>query len=118
MVSDADRKKAEQEKLRSILTYVGSTLLSVLLFSAIAFCFVKDPKSCILAFGTGCPCCILCLPCYFRLRERWDPKKKMKENLNKYLPGMIIHEDGTIEAYDASPEELEIVADIIDEIAS
>ena len=42
----------------------------------------------------------------------------MKENLNKYLPGMIIHEDGTIEAYDASPEELEIVADIIDEIAS
>lgn len=38
----------------------------------------------------------------------------MKENMNRYMPGMVIYEDGTIEAYKVSPEEIDIVMEIVD----
>lgn len=54
------RAKARQDDL---LKYLVGTLTSVAIFSFIAYCFIKDPKGCIHAFGLGCPCCIVCLPC-------------------------------------------------------
>lgn len=38
----------------------------------------------------------------------------MRENMNRYLPGVIVHDDGTIDAYKVSPEEVDIVMDIVD----
>lgn len=38
----------------------------------------------------------------------------MKENMNRYMPGMVIHEDGSIEAYEVSLEEIDIVMEIVD----
>ncbi|KAK3096057.1 hypothetical protein FSP39_022607 [Pinctada imbricata] len=116
IVSDEDRKKAEQEKIKKVLVYTAWTLASVFIFSFIAYCFVKNPKTCIVSFATGCPCCVLCAPLFNRLYEKYNPKQLMKDNLNKYLPGVIIHEDGTQENYEPTPEEMEIVGDIFDEL--
>lgn len=105
------RAKARQADL---LKYLGGTLTSVAIFSFIGYCFVKDPKGCIHAFGMGCPCCIVCLPCIRKCQEKTDMEAVMKENMNRYMPGMIIHEDGTIDAYEVSPEEIDIVMEIVD----
>lgn len=43
-----------------------------------------------------------------------DMEPVIKENLNRYLPGVIIHPDGTVDAYDVSPEEVDLVFEIID----
>lgn len=49
-----------------------------------------------------------------RCQEKTDMEAVMKENMNRYMPGMVIHEDGSIEAYEVSPEEIDIVMEIVD----
>lgn len=49
-----------------------------------------------------------------RCQEKTDMEAVMKENMNRYMPGMVIYEDGTIEAYEVSPEEIDIVMEIVD----
>ncbi|XP_061185435.1 uncharacterized protein LOC133193482 [Saccostrea echinata] len=114
---DGLNKKAG-ERQADLLRYLGMTLLSVAGFSFICYCFIKDPKRCIALFGTGCPCCIVCMPCIKwyekRIRAKIDVKAMMTENVNRYLPGCIIHDDGTIEAYEATQKEIDIAVEIIE----
>lgn len=49
-----------------------------------------------------------------RCQEKTNMEAVMKENMNRYMPGMVIHEDGSIEAYEVSPEEIDIVMEIVD----
>lgn len=116
VITADDRNEEARAKARQadLLKYLGGTLISVAIFSFIGYCFVKDPKGCIHAFGMGCPCCIVCLPCIRKCQEKTDMEAVMKENMNRYMPGMVIYEDGTIEAYEVSPEEIDIVMEIVD----
>ncbi|XP_062620897.1 uncharacterized protein LOC134282508 [Saccostrea cucullata] len=121
VITDEDmeelNKKARESRF-DLLKYLGMTLLSVAGFSFSCYCFMKDPKRCIALFGTGCPCCIVCLPCIKwyekRIRAKIDVKAMMTENVNRYLPGCIIHDDGTIEAYEATQKEIDIAVEIIE----
>ncbi|XP_069102269.1 uncharacterized protein [Argopecten irradians] len=117
VITDADRASGKNAQVKNILIFTGSTLLTVLMFTAIAFCFLRDPKSCIVAFGTGCPCLLVVFPCIMKCLDKYlNPGRMVKENINTYLPGVIINEDGTVEKYDASPEEIECMTEIIGEI--
>ncbi|XP_060066034.1 uncharacterized protein LOC132546337 [Ylistrum balloti] len=117
VITELDRDNARKAQLKTIMIFAGSTLLTVLMFSAIMFCFLRDPKSCIVAFGTGCPCLIVIFPCVMKCLDKYlNPARMVKENLNRYLPGVIIHEDGTVEKYDTTPEEIECITEIIDEV--
>ncbi|OWF51470.1 uncharacterized protein LOC110449110 isoform X2 [Mizuhopecten yessoensis] len=117
VISEADRDNARDAQTKTILIFTGSVLLTVLMFSGITFCFLRDPKACIVAFGTGCPCLLVVIPCVMKCLDKYlNPAKIVKENLNRYMPGVIIHEDGTIEKYDASPEEIECITEIVQEV--
>ena len=74
MISDDDLAKADAQAGMELLHYAGWTCLSVLLFLVLLACFASDPKACIMAFGTGSPCCLLC-PCYRKLIRFTDPSK-------------------------------------------
>ena len=71
----------------------------------------------VFAFGTGCPCCIICCPCIRKFTDKYlNVKKIIKDSMNRYMPGMIIKDDGTFETYEPSGEELAIMEEILDEI--
>ena len=71
---------------------------------------------CVIAFVTGCPCFLICVPVCRRFYDKYlDPAKIVRDNINVYLPGVIVHEDGTIEDYEVSPEEIDCIVEIIDE---
>lgn len=118
VITADDKIKAQAQKAKTILLYVGTTVLSVVGFSLLAFCFIKDPLAFIIAFATGCPCFLIIIPCITsRVRKfQQNSEKLLKENVNMYMPGIIIHEDGTVEHYQTTPEEVEAVMDIIDEL--
>ncbi|XP_033725482.1 uncharacterized protein LOC117315409 [Pecten maximus] len=117
VITESDRDNARNAQLKTILIFTGSTLLTVLMFSGIMFCFLRDPKACIVAFGTGCPCLLVVFPCVMKCLDRYlNPARMVKENLNRYLPGVIIHEDGTLEKYNTTPEEIECMKEIISEV--
>ena len=68
---------------------------------------------CVIAFVTGCPCFLICVPVCRRFYL--DPAKILRDNINVYVPGVIVHEDWTIEDYEVSPEEIDCIIEIIDE---
>lgn len=63
VITEEERSAADQAILKETLTYAGYTLLVALAFIVVTICFVTDPRTCIIAFGSGSPCCLLC-PCY------------------------------------------------------
>lgn len=101
------------------MLYAGLTLVSVVCISVIALCFLKDPKSCLMAFGSGCPCCFFCCPCLVRFAEKYlNPERIVKDNMNKYIPGVIVHDDGKIEHYEPSAKEIERMGEVIEILQS
>ncbi|KAK6184847.1 hypothetical protein SNE40_007218 [Patella caerulea] len=115
IISEEDILRGRKQRIKSILTYLGFTLLAVLGFSITAFCFLTDPKSCIIAFGTGSPCCLIICPCILHFVKRFlTPGAMIRDNTNKFIPGMMVHPDGRLETYDPTPEEIEAIMDIVD----
>ncbi|CAC5388027.1 unnamed protein product [Mytilus coruscus] len=114
-VDTKDIKEADKSQIKFILKMIFVTLGSILLISLIAYCFVKDPKTCIIAFGSGCPCLLYMCPCLMnRLKMYLEPNKIVQDQMNTYMPGLIIHEDGKLENYKPTPEEMECILDIVD----
>ena len=98
--------------------YLGTTMLTTAGFIFIAVCFARDPMACIFAFGTGCPCCIICCPCIRKFTDKYlDPKKLVQDSMNKYMPGAIVNDDGTMDYYEPTFEEIEILMEIIEELS-
>ncbi|XP_045184025.2 uncharacterized protein LOC123542303 [Mercenaria mercenaria] len=117
-VSDEELQKAQRHKYKQIAIYAGWTLLSVFFFVFVGICFLRDPVACIFAFGTGCPCCLICCPCVRAFTDKYlDTKKIMREQMNKYMPGVIVNDDGTLERYEPTPDELDTLAELIDELS-
>ncbi|XP_050397090.2 uncharacterized protein LOC126815473 isoform X2 [Patella vulgata] len=115
IISEEDILRGRKQRVKSILKYLGLTLLAVLGFSVVAFCFLTDPKSCIIAFGTGSPCCLIICPCILHFVKRFlTPGAMIRDNTNKFIPGMMVHPDGRLETYDPTPEEIEAIMDIVD----
>lgn len=116
-VTDEDLKKAKLNTYTEVAKYVGMTALSVLVFVTIGICFLRDPVGCIFAFGTGCPCCLLCCPCVRAFTDKYlNMKRIVREQMNKYMPGVIVNDDGTLDFYDPTPDELDLLLEIIDEL--
>lgn len=117
-VTDDEVQQGKYRKYIKIAEYVGFTLLSVLGFVLIGYCFLRDPVACIFAFGTGCPCCLICCPCFRAFTDKYlDVKRLVKDSMNKYMPGVIVKEDGTLDYYEPTAEEVEILHEILEEIA-
>ncbi|KAH3697925.1 hypothetical protein DPMN_085437 [Dreissena polymorpha] len=116
-VSDDDLRKTNLMQYKHILKYVGMTLLSVVGFVFIGACFIRDPIACIFAFGTGCPCCIICCPCIRSFTDKYlNVKRLVRDSMNRYMPGVIVKDDGTLDYYEPTTEELEIMMEIMEEI--
>ncbi|XP_071140755.1 uncharacterized protein [Mytilus edulis] len=110
-----DIKGADKSQIKFILKMIFVTLGTILLISLIAYCFIKDPKTCIIAFGSGCPCLLYMCPCLMnKLKMYLEPNKIVQDQMNTYMPGLIIHEDGKLENYKPTPEEMECILDIVD----
>ncbi|XP_005095064.1 uncharacterized protein LOC101854629 [Aplysia californica] len=117
VITEDDRHKADEEMVRELLHYAGYTLLGVLLFLIIIGCFASDPRACVVAFGTGSPCCLLC-PCIKSLYKYTNPSKLIQDSANTYVPGVLIEDDGTVTAYEPSPEETQTLYELINEFMS
>ena len=116
-VTDKDLRRAKYGEFSNTAKYVGLTLLSVMCFVFLGYCFIRDPVAFVFAFGTGCPCCIICCPCIQKFTDKYlNVKKIIKDSMNRYMPGMIIKDDGTFDTYEPTPDELDIMAEIMDEI--
>ncbi|XP_067653149.1 uncharacterized protein [Haliotis asinina] len=110
--------RAKHLYMKNILMYVGITLGAVFLFVVIAFCFLVNPKQCIIAFGTGSPCCLIISPCILKCVEKFlDPGKIVQGQMNRYVPGMVIDEKGKVaETYEPTPEELQALQELVEEV--
>ena len=117
MISDEDRKAANQALMKELLTYAGYTLLVVAGSIFTIVCFLIDPRACIVAFSTGSPCCLIC-PCYRNLMQYTDPAKLIRANVNIYVPGIYIEEGGKLKQYPPSPEEMDCLYDLVSEFMS
>ncbi|XP_059175277.1 uncharacterized protein LOC131955256 [Physella acuta] len=114
VITDEDLYKADEILTKEILWYAGYTLLSVVVFLVLVACLALDPRAFIIAFGTGSPCCLLC-PCIKSLYKYTDPAKLIQASANKYVPGILIEDDGTIKQYDPSPDEMEALFELVNE---
>ncbi|XP_052775927.1 uncharacterized protein LOC128213886 [Mya arenaria] len=116
-VTDAELKQASYWKYRDIAKYAGTTLLSVACFAFLGICFIRDPVAFVFAFGTGCPCCLICCPCVRAFTDKFlNVKGLVKDSMNKYMPGVIVKEDGSLDHYEPTPEEVEILHELMEEI--
>ena len=116
-VTDEDIAAGRSRGLTETAEYLGITLLSVAGFIFVGICFIRDPVACVFAFGTGCPCCLICCPCIRAFTDKYlDTKKLVRDSMNKYMPGVIVKEDGSMDFYEATSEEIEILHEIIEEI--
>ena len=116
-VTDVDLQRAKYGEVTRTAKYVGMTLLSVTCFVFIGYYFIRDPVAFVFAFGTGCPCCIICCPCIRKFTDKYlNVKKIIRDSMNRYMPGMIINDDGSFETYEPTGEELAIMEEILDEI--
>ncbi|XP_060558059.1 uncharacterized protein LOC132718383 [Ruditapes philippinarum] len=115
-VSDDEIRRAQLNTYKQAAEYAGWTLLSVAFFVFVGICFLRDPVACIFAFGTGCPCCLICCPCIRAFTDKYlDSKKIVREQTNKYMPGIIVNDDGTIDHYDPTPDELDALVELMSE---
>jgi len=115
-VTDEDLKKASYSKYKDIAKFVGVTLLSVVGFTFLAICFIRDPVAFIFAFGTGCPCCLICCPCVRAFTDKYlDTKNLVKDSMNKYMPGVIMKDDGSLDFYEPTSEEIALLHELMDE---
>ena len=46
-----------------------------------------------------------------------DPKRLVRDSMNKYMPGVIVKEDGSMDYYEPTSEEIEILHELISEIS-
>uniref|UniRef100_A0A2C9LCL6 Uncharacterized protein n=1 Tax=Biomphalaria glabrata TaxID=6526 RepID=A0A2C9LCL6_BIOGL len=114
VITDDDLYKADEHLTQEILCYAGYTFLAVLFFIFLIACFVFDPRAFVIAFGTGSPCCLLS-PCITSLYKYTDPSQLIQASSNKYVPGIIVEDDGSLKSYEPSPEELEYLFELINE---
>lgn len=42
-------------------------------------------------------------------------KQLVKDSMNRYMPGVIVKDDGTLDYYEPTTEEIEILMEIIEE---
>ena len=117
MITDEDRKAANQAIMWELLTYAGYTLLAVVFSIFTIVCFLVDPRACLVAFSTGSPCCLLC-PCYHDLMQYTDPAKLIRANVNIYVPGVYIEEGGKMKQYPPTAEEMDCLHDLVSEFMS
>ncbi|KAL3885060.1 hypothetical protein ACJMK2_025158 [Sinanodonta woodiana] len=116
-VTDEDYGRIQREQYLQILKYVGITIGSVAGFSFLAYCFIRDPMAFIFSFGSCCPCCILCCPCIKTFVDKYmNPDKIVRDCMNKYMPGIIVRDDGTIDTYPITDEETKCLHAVIEEI--
>ncbi|XP_046329917.2 uncharacterized protein LOC124113559 isoform X1 [Haliotis rufescens] len=118
VINQEEILRAKHLYMKNILTYVGITLGAVFLFVIIAFCFLVNPKQCIIAFGTGSPCCLIISPCILKCVEKFlDPGKIVQGQMNRYVPGVVIDETGKVaETYEPTPEELQALQELVEEV--
>ncbi|KAK3580134.1 hypothetical protein CHS0354_034075 [Potamilus streckersoni] len=116
-VTDEDYGRIQSQQYLQILKYVGITIGCVAGVSFLAYCFIRDPMAFIFSFGSCCPCCILCCPCIKKFVDKYmNPDKIVRDSMNKYMPGIIVREDGTIDTYPITAEETECLHAVIEEI--
>ncbi|XP_041367263.1 uncharacterized protein LOC121381908 isoform X2 [Gigantopelta aegis] len=117
VISQEEVLRAKHLYIKKVLMYVGITIASVFVFTVIAIFFITDPKSCILAFATGSPCCLVLSPCIVKgLSQFLNPGQVVRDQMNTYLPGMLIDRDGNIELYEITPGEIEAVQVMINDV--
>ena len=74
VITEEDRHKADQQMYQEVLHYAGYTALIVLVVLLTVLCAATDPRSFVIAFGTGSPCCLLS-PCVRRLYRYTNTKQ-------------------------------------------
>ncbi|CAG5116875.1 unnamed protein product, partial [Candidula unifasciata] len=114
VITEEDLFKADEQLTKEILWYAGYTALTVVIFLVIVACFASDPRACIVAFGTGSPCCLLC-PCIKSLYKYTDPAKLIQASINTYVPGILVEDDGSMQMYEPSAEETDLLFELINE---
>ncbi|GFO20815.1 hypothetical protein PoB_004732000 [Plakobranchus ocellatus] len=117
VITEEDLLLADQELNRELLRYAGWTLFSVVLFLILVYCAVTDPRAFIVAFGTGMPCCLM-FPCIKSLYKFTNPYKIIQASVNKYVPGILQNDDGTLKTYEPSDEEIASLYELINEVVS
>lgn len=45
-----------------------------------------------------------------------NPEKYVHDRMNKYIPGMIVEEDGKVIHYQPTTEELDLLSQVIEEL--
>ena len=112
-VTDSDHAAASQAPTQAMLLRIGLALAGVVIFAVLAYCVAQDPMSFLYSLGMGIPCCFLCVGCCTRCFHNYlDPREIIKSQINKYMPGIIVNEDGTLEEYDISEEESDLMMQI------
>lgn len=116
-ITDEDLQAGNLKRYREIAEFIGFTLLSSAGFIVIGLCFARDPVGFIFAFGTGCPCCIVLCPCIRRFTDKYlNIDKLVQGAMNTYMPGIVMKQDGSLDFYEPTMEEITILMEIIDEL--
>lgn len=115
VITNDDLYKADEHMTKEILWYAGYTALTVAIFLILVACFASDPRAFIIAFGTGSPCCLLS-PCVKNLYKYTDPAKLIQMSINTYVPGLLVEDDGSMQMYEPSGEEIDLLYELINEL--